>query len=363
MILVDAPIGECPLRPLGAVEQLVQRDGVVQRVDAGISGELLGQEGGDPVVPVLAAEVVVAGRGQHGDLFGRDPGDGHVERAAAEVVDQDRLIRPRLLEPVGEGRGGRLVDDPQDLQPGGAPGLDRRLALGVGEVGGHGDDRAIDRLSQLRLGVLAEPLQDERREARGVVVAPVEVEAIERAAHVGLEEAGDLVIAQPRPLLRLLPDRRGFRPEVDDRRRDVLPVAVRDHLRPSVGVAVRRRRSWSSPGRSRRTWTSASGLLQQKGDFDRSRTGIRAIGSLDRQERPPWRVRAISVRPAERPDDIGAAAMSHRTGSISHQNNHIIAIITINQCHGFRGVPGSVGHAGVVKAIEAREVEFPITEV
>ena len=56
---------------------------------------------------------------------------------------------------------------------------------------------------------------------------------------MGLEEAGDLRVAQPGPLLGLLADRGGIGAEIDDRRRDVLPLAVGDHLRPPVAIAMR----------------------------------------------------------------------------------------------------------------------------
>ena len=72
-----------------------------------------------------------------------DAQDRDVERAAAEVVDGDEAGVP-LVEAVGERRRRRLVDDAQDLEPGDPPGVARRRALRVVEVGGHGDDRAID---------------------------------------------------------------------------------------------------------------------------------------------------------------------------------------------------------------------------
>ena len=94
------PLGEGPLGLLAADEDLVERDGVVERVEPRLGGELLGQERGDPVVPVLAPQVVVAGGGQDGDILGRDPRHGHVERAAAQVVDQHRLVgTPGLFRP------------------------------------------------------------------------------------------------------------------------------------------------------------------------------------------------------------------------------------------------------------------------
>ena len=49
-----------------------------------------------------------------------------------------------LVEAVGQRRRGRLVDDPQHLEAGDAPGVARRRALRVVEVRGHGDHGAID---------------------------------------------------------------------------------------------------------------------------------------------------------------------------------------------------------------------------
>ena len=73
-------------------------------------------------------------------------------------------------------------------------------------------------------------------------VLPVKLKLKERVAHVGLEEAGDLFVAQPGPLLGLLADHGRIGAEVDDRRGDVLPLAVGDHLGPAVRVAVGHRR-------------------------------------------------------------------------------------------------------------------------
>ena len=63
-----------------------------------------------------------------------------VEGAAAEIENQDAASPPGLVQAVGERRGGRLVEQALDLEPGELAGGAGRLALGVVEIGRHGDD-------------------------------------------------------------------------------------------------------------------------------------------------------------------------------------------------------------------------------
>ena len=105
--------------------------------------ELVGDVVDQRLVPVVAAQVGVAvGREDLEDAVGHVE-DRDVERAAAEVEDGDLLVL-LLVEPVGQGRGGRLVDDPRDLQAGDLAGVLGRLPLAVVEVGRDGDDRLAD---------------------------------------------------------------------------------------------------------------------------------------------------------------------------------------------------------------------------
>ena len=105
----------------------------------------------EQVVEVVAAELGVAVAGQHLDDAALGLDDGHVERAAAEVVDEEPL-GPGLRRVVGQGGGGRLVEDADDLQPGELAGLAGGLPLGVVEVRRDGDDRLADRLPEFALG-------------------------------------------------------------------------------------------------------------------------------------------------------------------------------------------------------------------
>ena len=113
---------------------------VAGQVDMLPAAELLHQIVGHARVEVIAAQPVVARRGQHFDHFVVDVQNGHVEGAAAQIVHHDAL-GAALVHAVGQGRGGRLVDDAQHVQSGDAARVLGGLPLTVAEIGGHGDDR------------------------------------------------------------------------------------------------------------------------------------------------------------------------------------------------------------------------------
>ena len=79
-------------------------------------------------VEVVAAEVGVAVGAEHLEDAVADRQDRAIEGAAAEVVDGDGAGF-RCVESVGQGRGRRLVDDAEHVQPGDAAGVARRLPL------------------------------------------------------------------------------------------------------------------------------------------------------------------------------------------------------------------------------------------
>ena len=146
-----------------------------------------GQPVDDRLVEVVAAEVVVTRGGLDLEDAVADLEDGHVERAAAEVEDEDRLVG-LLVEAVGERRGGRLVDDALDVEAGDLAGVLGRLALVVVEVRRDGDDRAVDRVAEIGLGVGLELLQDHRADLRRAVLLAARVHA-----RVAVGAADDLV--------------------------------------------------------------------------------------------------------------------------------------------------------------------------
>ena len=163
--------GQLDLRLLGGLLEALEGLLVLGQVDALVLLELGQQPVDDALVEVVAAEVRVAvGRLDLEDALAQLQ-DRDVEGAAAQVVDGDLLV-VLLVQAVGQGRRGRLVDDPLDLEAGDPPGVLGRLALGVVEVGRDGDDRLGDLLAQVRLGVRLELLEDHRADLGRRVVLP-----------------------------------------------------------------------------------------------------------------------------------------------------------------------------------------------
>ena len=144
--------------------EALQGDLVLGQVDA-LDLELVQQVLHDALVPVVAAEVVVTGGGA--DLDGgevvfvlADFQQGNVERSAAEVEDQDEFVFLALVQAVGQGGGGGLVDDAQDVQAGDFAGFLGGLALGVVEVRRNGDDGVGDLFAEVGLGVVLQLHED-----------------------------------------------------------------------------------------------------------------------------------------------------------------------------------------------------------
>lgn len=79
-----------------------------------------------------------------------------IESTTSEVVDEDvpLLLGLSGTETVGDGSGGRLVDDTEDVEASNGTGILGSLTLVVVEVGRDGDDSLLDLLAELGLSNL-----------------------------------------------------------------------------------------------------------------------------------------------------------------------------------------------------------------
>ena len=150
--------GQLDLGLLRCLFQALHGQGILAQIHAVFFLELAGQIIDDAQVEIFSAQEGVPVGGQHlelvlaldlGDLDDRD-----IKGAAAQIVDHDLAVAALLVHAIGKRRRGRLVDDAFDLQPGDATGVLGGLALGVVEIGRHGDHRLGDGFAQVILGGL-----------------------------------------------------------------------------------------------------------------------------------------------------------------------------------------------------------------
>ena len=177
--------GQLDLCFLGGLLQPLHSHLIAAQVDALRLLELGHQVFHDALVKVVAAQTVVARGSQNLNDAVADLQHGHVEGAAAQVVDHNFLVA-LLVQTVGQGRGGRLVDNALDLQTGNLTGVLGGLTLGVGEVGGDGDDRLGDGGAQIGFRVGFQLLQDHGADLLGGVVLAVHAHPVV-AAHLPLD--------------------------------------------------------------------------------------------------------------------------------------------------------------------------------
>ena len=193
--------GELLLGVLGSLLQTLQGHGVLAEVNAVLLLELVGHPVHDALVPVVAAEVVVAVGGQDLDDAVSEVEQGDVEGAAAQVEDEDLLVLVLLVKAVGQGCGGGLVDDALDIEASNLAGVLGGLALGVVEVGRDGDDGVGDGLAQVLLGVGLHLGEDHGADLLGGEVLALDLNdgAVAGAGldvvRDGLELGGALVVA------------------------------------------------------------------------------------------------------------------------------------------------------------------------
>lgn len=122
----------------------------------GLTGELLLAVVKEVGVEVLTTKVSVTSGGLDGEDTALDVQERNIEGTTTEIVDEHVALLARLAgtETVGNGGGGRLVDDTEDVEARNGTGVLGSLTLVVVEVGGDGDDGLLNLLAELGLGNL-----------------------------------------------------------------------------------------------------------------------------------------------------------------------------------------------------------------
>jgi hypothetical protein len=117
--------------------------------------ELLDEVVDETVVEVLTTQVSVTSGGLDFEDTLLDGEERNIESSSTEIEDEDvALALDLLVETVGDGGSGGLVDDTEDVHSGDGTGVLGGLTLGVVKVRGDGDDGVIDGGSQVGLGGL-----------------------------------------------------------------------------------------------------------------------------------------------------------------------------------------------------------------
>ena len=131
---------------------------VPAQINAVLCQEGIGQPINNAPVPIVAAQLGVTAGGLHIEHPLGDAQHGHIKGATAQVKHQHPLDSA-AIEAVGQGCRGGLIEDPLNADPSQAAGIAGGLALGVVEVGRHGDHRRLHGFAEVGGGVITELAQ------------------------------------------------------------------------------------------------------------------------------------------------------------------------------------------------------------
>ena len=144
----------------GFALELAHGLGVLGDVDRVLLVVGLGEVVDDALVEILTTKMGVTGSGQDLKDTLVDGQERDIKGTTTEIVDNDLALTVSLVKTVGDGGGGGLVDDTEDVETGNDTGILGGLTLVVVEVGGDGDDGVGDLLAQVGLGDLLHLAED-----------------------------------------------------------------------------------------------------------------------------------------------------------------------------------------------------------
>lgn len=167
--------GKLDLGLLGGLTDTLDGHAVARDIDALLLLELLDEVADEGDIEVLTTKMGVTVGGLDLKDTVLDLEDGDIESTTAKIVDSDDVVLG-LVQTVGEGGGGGLVDDTENVEAGNLASVLGGLALGVVEVGGDGDDSVLDGLAHVGLSGLLHLAENETTDLRGRVLLALGLE-------------------------------------------------------------------------------------------------------------------------------------------------------------------------------------------
>jgi len=151
--------GKLNLRFFRRFLQALHRHLIATQVYALLLFKIVCQPIDHALVKIIAAQVIVAGRGEHFLHAVAHLDDGYVKRAAAQVINHHFLIG-FLINAVGKRRGRRLIDDALHFKACDPARILSGLALGIGEIGGHRNDGLRHLVAEIGFRICFQLLED-----------------------------------------------------------------------------------------------------------------------------------------------------------------------------------------------------------
>jgi len=197
-------------------------------------------QGDQRIAKIVAAEQRIACRRPHLHDALELVQQGYVERASAQIENEKAPLLDRF-QAMRQRGGGRFVDQALDLEPRQPRRVERRLALGIAEIGGDGNYGVADRAAGLVVGVLLQRAQHQRRQFLRAVELAGQTRASARS-HPALERGDRAIGMRDEPIDRRAPDQhRSIVRDRNRRGRERVAERIGDQPRPLVGPSRNQR--------------------------------------------------------------------------------------------------------------------------
>ena len=159
---------ESTLGTLASSAETTQSTAVGRKILLVLALELVDEVVDETVIEVLTTQVSVTSSRLDLEDTLLDGQEGHIEGTTTKIEDEDvALTLDLLVKTVGNGSGGRLVDDTENVEAGNETGVLGSLTLRVVEVGGDSNDSVVDSTTKVGLSGLTHLDEDHGRDLLG----------------------------------------------------------------------------------------------------------------------------------------------------------------------------------------------------